>query len=372
LGNEAKQIELPGRRDLKDVLEAVLDGVVVVDREGRIELVNGEACRMLETSAEFAAGLPLARVADPALADLARSVIELGRPAVEDDRVLARRFAPDLILDVAAAPLWDDQRGPSGVVLALRDRTIHRSLAERAAELERLSAYGTIASGIAHEVKNPLGGIRGAAEILASRTSDEKSRDAAALIVREVDRIRSLVDDLLVFHQRDALRLAPLNIHRVLDSVLELLSMDPLAAGVKLERSFDPSLPELRADPDRLTQVFLNLGRNALQALEGEGTLLVETRMALDHRLPSERGAPVPTIAVTVADDGPGIEPEVFEQLSTPFFTTRVGGTGLGLAVSRHWVARHAGALRLESEPGRGTRARVLLPIGGPPSELTT
>src|SRR5262249_2278452 len=148
---------------------------------------------------------------------------------------LARRFAPDLILDVAAAPLWDDQHAPSGVVLALRDRTIHRSLAERAAERERLLAYGTIASGIAHEVKNPLGGIRGAAEILASRTSDEKSRDAAALIVREVDRIRSLVDDLLVFHERGALRLASLNIHRVLDEVLELLAMDPLASGVKLE-----------------------------------------------------------------------------------------------------------------------------------------
>jgi two-component system, NtrC family, nitrogen regulation sensor histidine kinase GlnL len=138
---------------------------------------------------------------------------------------------------------------------------------------------------------------------------------------------------------------------------------------VKLERSFDPSIPELRADPDRLTQVFLNLGRNALQALEGEGTLLVETRMALDQRLPSERGAPVPTVAVTVADDGPGIEPEVFEQLSTPFFTTRAGGTGLGLAVSRHWVARHGGALRLESEPGRGTRARVFVPVSGPEPE---
>jgi two-component system nitrogen regulation sensor histidine kinase GlnL len=117
--------------------------------------------------------------------------------------------------------------------------------------------------------------------------------------------------------------------------------------------------------------VFLNLGRNALQALDGEGTLLVETRMALDQRLPSERGASVPTVAITVADDGPGIEPEVFEQLSTPFFTTRAGGTGLGLAVSRHWVARHAGALRFESEPGRGTRARVFLPIGGPDLEPT-
>jgi two-component system nitrogen regulation sensor histidine kinase GlnL len=365
LGNRSIAIRAP--RDLKDVLEAVLDGVVVVDREGRIELVNGEACRMLETSAEFAAGLPLARVADSALDAFARSVLELGRAAVEDDRVLARRFSPDLILDVAAAPLWDEPGGrPSGVVLALRDRTIHRSLAERAAERERLSAYGTIASGIAHEVKNPLGGIRGAAEILASRTSDEKSRDAAALIVREVDRIRSLVDDLLVFHQRDALRLGSLNIHRVLDAVLELLSMDPIAAGVKLERSFDPSIPELRADPDRLTQVFLNLGRNALQALEGDGTLLIETRMALEQRLPAQRGASLPTVAITVADDGPGIEPDVFEQLSTPFFTTRVGGTGLGLAVSRHWVARHGGALRLESERGSGTRARVFLPVTGP------
>jgi nitrogen-specific signal transduction histidine kinase len=157
-----------GQRDLKDVLEAVLDGVVVVDREARIELVNGEACRMLETSAEFAAGLPLARVAGSEIDALVRAVLELGRPAIEDDRVLARRFSADLFLDVAAAPLWGDGRVISGVVVALRDRTIHRSLAERATERERLSAYGTIASGIAHEVKNPLGGIRGAAEILAT------------------------------------------------------------------------------------------------------------------------------------------------------------------------------------------------------------
>jgi two-component system, NtrC family, nitrogen regulation sensor histidine kinase GlnL len=354
-------------RDLQDVLEAVLDGIVVADRDGRVEFVNTEACRMLETSAEYAAGLPLARVAGPEFDALARAVLAVGRPAVQDDRELARRFSPDLIVDVAASPLWGEQReAPTGVVLALRDRTIHRSLAERAAERDRLSAYGTIAAGIAHEVKNPLGGIRGAAEILASRTTDAKSRETAALIVREVDRIRALVDDLLVFHQRDTLALGPNNIHQLLDEVLELLSMDPLAAGVKLERSFDPSIPELRADPSRLTQVFLNLGRNALQALEGEGTLLVETRMALDQRLASARGASLPTVAITVADDGPGIEPEVFEQLSTPFFTTRVGGTGLGLAVSRHWVARHGGALRLESEPGHGTRVRVFLPIGGP------
>jgi two-component system nitrogen regulation sensor histidine kinase GlnL len=360
-------------RDLHDVLEAVLDGVVVVDREGCVELLNSEACRMLETSAEAAGGVALSRVvADPVFETLVRSVLETGRPAVQDDRPLARRFAPDLVVDVAASPLWGERRQPTGVVLAVRDRTIQRSLADRVSERERLSAYGTIAAGIAHEVKNPLGGIRGAAEIIASRLEGDdhqKLRDAAQLIVREVDRIRTLVDDLLVFHRTEALNLAPTNIHRVLDDVLELLSMDPLATGVKLERSFDPSIPELRADADRLIQVFLNLGRNALQALDGKGTLSVETRIALEQRLPSADGVSLLTVQVALVDDGPGIEPAVLEQLSTPFYTTRRGGTGLGLALSRHWVARHGGALLLESAPGVGTRARVLLPFDGPPEE---
>jgi two-component system nitrogen regulation sensor histidine kinase GlnL len=277
--------------------------------------------------------------------------------------VLARRFSPDLILDVAAAPLWDDVRKrPSGVVLALRDRTIHRSLAERAAELERLSAYGTIASGIAHEVKNPLGGIRGAAEILASRAGDQKTLDAAELIVREVDRIAALVDDLMVFTHAE-LRLEPMNVHRAIDDVLALVAHDRLAAGIEFQRHYDPSIPEIEADAARVRQVMLNLVRNALQAMEGRGRLAVATRMTLDQRLRGPAGDPVPTVAIEVRDDGPGIPADVQAHLATPFFTTRPGGTGLGLAVSRHWVARHGGSLQLMSAPGSGTRVRVVLPL---------
>jgi signal transduction histidine kinase len=117
-------------------------------------------------------------------------------------------------------------------------------------------------------------------------------------------------------------------------------------------------------------QVFLNLGRNSLQALEGEGTLWIETRMALEHRLAAPDGATLQTVLVTVADDGPGIEPAVLDRLGTPFFTTRSRGTGLGLAVSLHWVSRHGGELRVESEPGQGTRVRVGLPVTGPPQEV--
>ena len=358
------------KREALEILEAALDGLIVVGDDLKVEFANAEACRMLETSSEAACGGLVGRVArDLSLEALARAVLRTGRATVQDDRLLARRFAPPLVVDVAASPLWDEQRRASGVVIALRDRTIQRSLAERVAEREQLSAWGTIAAGIAHEVKNPLGGIRGAAEILASRTSDPKQRDAAELIVREVDRIRSLVDELMIFDGRDDLQLDSVNIHRVLDDVVELLSMDPIASGVKLERSFDPSIPELRADGGRLMQVFLNLGRNALQALEGEGTLRIETRMALDHRLAASDGATLPTVVVTVADDGPGIEPDVLDRLGTPFFTTRARGTGMGLALCLHWVSRHGGELRIESEPGSGTRARVALPVDGPPGE---
>ena len=119
----------------------------------------------------------------------------------------------------------------------------------------------------------------------------------------------------------------------------------------------------LAADADRLIQVFLNLARNALQALGEQGLIVFETRMTLHHRLTLPSGRSVPTLTVSVSDDGPGMDAELLEQVATPLFTTRIGGTGLGLAVARHWVTRHGGTLRIESTPGRGTCVRVALPV---------
>ena len=213
-------------------------------------------------------------------------------------------------------------------------------------------------------MKNPLGGIRGAAELLAARAADAKTVDAAELIVREVDRIATLVDDLMVFAQGGAVRLATVNIHRVLDEVLDLLAMDSLSRGVEIQRLYDPSLPEVELDADRMTQVFLNLARNALQAMEGgEGRLTMTTGLRLDRRLSLPEGGSVPALLVQVGDTGAGMDAAHVERIGTPFFTTRPGGTGLGVAVARHWVARHGGTLRFESQPGEGTRAQVELPL---------
>jgi two-component system nitrogen regulation sensor histidine kinase GlnL len=354
-------------RDLRGVLDALLDGLVVLDADLRIELLNTEACRVLGVSSELATGEELARVGTgPEFVHIARAVLASGGTQVESELRVQRRSADDMVVDVAASPLFENGAGASGVVIVLRDCTIQRSLQDWVSERERLDAFGEIAAGIAHEVRNPLGGIRGAAELLASRAVDERARDAAGLIVREVDRIATLVDDLMIFKQGGELVLAPLNIHRVLDDVLDLLSMDPLGAGVKLTREFDPSIPEILGDFDRLVQVFLNLARNALQALEGDGRLLIETRTTLDHRLGSASGPRLPGVVVTVEDDGPGIPPELRAKVTTPFFTTRRGGTGLGLAVAGHWVARHGGTLRIGDAPGGGTRVRVSLPLRRP------
>ncbi len=353
-------------RDLAHVLDALPDGVVVLDGAGNVAQLNAEASRILELSRDSTAGRPVERLLGPdhAVARLARAALAAGGTSLESDCPVPQRFGPALVIEVAAAPLFDDEGAPRGAVLALRDRTLQAQLSHVVSERERLADFGRIAAGIAHEVKNPLGGIRGAGEILALRAADAKTREAAELIVREADRITSLVDDLMVFARGDALRLADVNLHRLLDDVLDLLAHDPISAGARLERRFDPSLPDVSADADRLTQVFLNLARNALQAMEGSGgTLSIATRITLGHRLTGVDGEPVATVVVEFRDTGPGMAPDVLGRVGTPFFTTRPGGTGLGLALSQHWIARHQGTLRIESVAGRGTLARVALPL---------
>ncbi len=353
-------------RQLQTILDAVLDGVVVVDRSAQVELLNAEACRILESSSASAAAAPLEKLLGPdhAISALARSVLRDGRSAIADELAIERRFSEDLVADAAVAPLFEEDGELGGVVIVLRDCTIRNSLRDAVSQQEKLASYGHIAAGIAHEVKNPLSGIRGAAELLEARAGDERAQKTAGLIVREVDRISSLVDELMVFAKGEALDRRLTNIHRVLDAVLELIGVDPLSEKVSVERVYDPSIPELIADEHRLTQIFLNLARNSLQALAGAaGSLTVRTRVSLDHRLPGTDGRLLPAVVVEFIDDGPGISPDDLRRLATPFFTTRAGGTGLGLAVARHWASQHGGTLDIQSTEGKGTTARVSLPL---------
>jgi len=357
-------------RSLGDVLEALRAGAVIVDRAGAVEELNSVACRLLEHSREAVLGHPVEALVEPqhALARIARKVLASGIAISEAEQQIERRGGERAVVDVAASPLFGESgSAPDGVVIVLRDRSAERRLELLETERERFESFGRIAAGLAHEIKNPLGGIRGAGELLAARASDAKTREIAELVVRESARITRLVDDLGVFARGDELRTGSVNVHRVLDGVLTLIEHEPGAIACQIVRSYDPSIPELLADGDRLTQVFLNLARNARQALSAPGgTLTVTTRMTLDHRIARGQGRPLPTLAIWFEDTGRGMDADVLRQATTPFFTTSSGGTGLGLAVSEYWVARHDGSLHLESEKGLGTRVRVTLPLRRP------
>ena len=357
--------------DIRRVLDSLFDGVVLVDADGGVALLNAEACRILETSTEAVATRPIEQLAGAAaFAKAVRSVLAGGNACVERELRVPRRFQGDLLVDACVAQLADDEGRVNGAIVELRDLTLGATLREVERERAGVAALGQIASGIAHEVRNPLGGIRGAAELLEKRAASDRDRAAASLIVREVDRIAALLDDFLVFGRAGEIKLAPVNLHRVLDDVLDLLAVDPLGARAHVERSFDPSIPELMADGDRLVQVFLNLGRNALEAMsDREGKLVITTRLRLDHRIDLGRGERVPTVAVDFEDNGCGIPETVRDRIATPFFTTKARGTGLGLSLARHFVTQHGGLLQVESRNGNGTRIRVLLPLRRPVEE---
>jgi two-component system nitrogen regulation sensor histidine kinase GlnL len=353
-------------RDMRPVLDALLDGAIVTDEWGLVRFLNDAACRILEISDEAVLGKAVEELhgREHALARLARTALESARACVEDEQRIERRLGGDVVVDVSASPIFDDLGNLDGAILVMRDRTVRRAIEADAAERERLALSGRIALGIAHEVKNPLGGIRGAGELLVGRAADAKTREIAGVIVREVDRIARLVDEFMVLARDEELNVEPVNVHLVLDEVLELLAHDPLAAGCQIERRYDPSIPNLPGDRSRLSQVFHNLVRNAFQAMApAGGRLRIATRMSLDQRLATPDGVAVPTIAIEIGDSGPGLAPEVIGKVGTPFFTTRKDGTGLGLALADHWVTRHGGRLRLANAPGGGACARVFLPL---------
>lgn len=348
-------------------LEAIMDelrvGVVAVDSRGRVELQNPAASRILGLSTEATLGRPLADcigAEHPAVA-LIRDALEAGREVLAHSCPLRARFGgEDLIVDLCACPISED--GVGGALLTLEDRTIGHELEELLDQRTRSELFAHLAAGIAHELGNPLGGIRGAAELLQKKLEDDGLRRYSELIRGETDRMRRLLEDLGELTRGGDLRLREANVHRVLDGILELHGRSEGWERISVLREYDPSIPEIEIDPDRLTQVLLNLMRNAVEAMGGKGTLTVRTRVDTDYHVSPDRPGRVHMLSIDVEDTGPGIPEEHVPHIFTPFFTRRPDGTGLGLAIAQHWTVRHGGRISVSSQPGR-TRMRVLLPL---------
>ena len=346
-----------------DVLASLEDGVVVVNAGGRVVDLNPAAEQLLGVSAMQTAGMPIEELfrLSPWLGQAFRGTLEagVGRRRSEGPLFCHGREVP---VRAACAPLFDDELGEvRGAVMVLNDLSMQQTLEAATRRADRLSALGAVAQGLAHEIRNPLGGIKGAAQLLRGQLADPDMIRCTDVIVREVERLDGLVEQLRELGTPPRLQLEPLNIHRVLNDVLSLQKQSPAWGRVTLLTAFDPSLPPVRGDRAQLTQVFLNLVKNALEALRGSGELGLSTR--LDARFHLRRGSGrAHFIVVSVEDGGPGVPEPDQPHLFTPFFTTKQTGTGLGLAVCHRIVSEHGGTILYEPRQTGGACFRVTLP----------
>jgi two-component system nitrogen regulation sensor histidine kinase GlnL len=225
---------------------------------------------------------------------------------------------------------------------------------------ERLTAVGTLVAGIAHEVRNPLMGVRGAAQLLMVETTFPPAlKEYCDVIIREVDRLNGLVEGMLAFAQPSPPRVVECNVNQILEEILALEEPVLRRRGVTVGRTYDPQVPPIAADPDQIRQVFLNLIRNGAEAMEGGGELTLKT--AYERRSPRCFGLSV--AVVKVVDQGSGLSSEARQHLFDPFFTTKVKGTGLGLAICHRIVGDHRGHIEIGDAEERGCAVTVLLPL---------
>jgi two-component system nitrogen regulation sensor histidine kinase GlnL len=210
---------------------------------------------------------------------------------------------------------------------------------------------------LAHEIKNPLGGLRGAAQLLERQLRDEAMREYTEVIISEADRLAALVDSML--GPVRAPQKEQLNVHEICEHVYHLLRSEA-PSGVLIERDYDPSLPGAQLDRHQIVQAMLNIGRNALQAVGARGHIGLRTRVLTGQSIGSVRHRLV--ASVQVEDDGPGVPADIRETLFYPLVTGRSEGTGLGLAVAQDLVTRHGGLIEFTSAPGR-TQFTILLPL---------
>ena len=331
-------------------VDSVADAILIVGADGGVVHLNPAAEELFGRSRERAVELPARAL--PGGAQLA-VISERARLSQESQSAdFPSPQDPGVAISVEASPLFD---GPTiaGTVVVLR---VPRG-GERALNFEALAA------GLAHEIKNPLAGLQGSAELLA-REAEGSARDYAQVIAREARRVDGLVRELMDLARPAALQTAPVDVHQVLGDVRALARGFPGAERVAFHERFDPSLPPVHGDDEKLTQVVLNLVKNALEAVaeRSDPVITLETSVAT-FRLRTPAGRTRPLARVSIQDNGPGIPEAMLARLFTPFSTSKPHGTGLGLAISRRIVEAHGGRIEVRNRAGGGAEANVYIPL---------
>jgi len=336
-------------------LDCLSTGTLVLDADVRIVFINPAAEALLGVSGALLVGEDAMQVFErsPELLNAIQTARSEQEVVIEYELDLVMSGHPALRVGCSVSPL---EKPAHAMLIEMRaaDPQLRIARLERA-RLQQ-EANRELLRNLAHEIKNPLGGIRGAAQLLEHELPRESLREYTQVIIKESDRLQSLMERLLTPHRMP--RFGAVNIHEVLERVRSLILAE--TPSVTLRRDYDISLPDIHADSEQLIQATLNVARNAVQAMHGQGEIILKTRVARQITLESRRYQL--GMRVEIIDNGPGIPGEIREQIFYPLVSGREGGSGLGLAVAQTLVAQNHGTIDCDSEPGH-TVFSIFLPL---------
>jgi len=349
-----KQLELQKR-----ALEGLSTVILLFDAELNLEYINPAGETLFEQSARHLLGLPFIELIQHRDEMSVSRLIE----EIKSDLSFTRHEEPLVLLNfnevtvnLTIMPLTDSE-DKTGYLLEIIpvERWLRINRDEQRAEQQEVTQE--ILRGLAHEIKNPLGGLRGAAQLLEKELPSEDLKEYTGVIISEADRLQALVNRIL--GPAGLPDLKDVNIHEVLERVRSLIKIE-VKDGIQLHRDYDPSVPDVKADRDMLIQALLNITRNACEALKGSGNITLRTRVVRKYTIGLQRHKLVASIEVI--DDGPGIPADIREKIFFPMVTGRAEGSGLGLSISQSLIQQHDGLIECQSEPGN-TVFSVILPI---------
>jgi PAS domain S-box-containing protein len=348
---------------LWSILQSVSEGILVVDREGRIRFLNDAAREMLGVSQKNPVSKPLLRnVADPSLFDLFETSLR-DRSLVIDKEVEVRH-PKQMAVRVNVFPYRLDEGQPPGTIVILRDVTAERSRQLESFQCEKLEALVTLAAGVAHEIGNPLNSLSIHMQLMEReverlpKKSRQKLADTLEIAKSEVRRLDDTVRRFLGAIRPSQLRHKEANINNLVENVLDFMYFEISQQDIAIEKEYDRRIPLIMVDEDQIKQAFFNIIKNAIQAMPTGGVLRTTTRLRDSQ------------VEVTFSDTGVGVPKEKINRVFEPFYTTKEGGSGLGLMMVYRIIKDHAGTLTFTSEEGKGTKVTVSLPLHGKETRL--
>lgn len=331
-------------------LELLASAVLALDEDLKVVYTNGAAENLLATSRRTLLGEPLSDVLS-----LSSTLQQALDNAIRNNwsytgqNIQIRQPSDEILhLNCTVTPLHMESSEAIRLLLELQpiDQQLKASREERL--LQQQQANRELIRNLAHEIKNPLGGIRGAAQLLEHELNNPGLREYTQVIIKESDRLQDLMQRLLSPHR--VMQPAPVNIHEILERVRSLL-MAEYPQTLQVQRDYDTSLPDLVGDREQLIQVLLNVARNAAQAMEGSGQIVLRTRVVRQVTLVKRRYRLA--MEVQVEDNGPGIPEDIRERMFYPLVSGREGGSGLGLTLAQSFVQQHSGTIECTSQPGQ-------------------